>query len=235
MFIKNKKLLVSVIIVSILIVTYIINEKINDKKIYFPIKTIHIKESKIIYSNKDEIYNTADKYLKTKSFFTMDTNYLKKEIEKINWIRTANIKRARGYPNEVEIFIEEHSPVAIWNNDFYLNESGNIFSANKITRDLPLIISKTNRNDVIFEYFSLFSDGIYNHKINEKIMKIEENDIRSLSVFLLSNIIVKLGSKDIKKKIGIFFKAYKTLNSSDLKKIRYIDMRYSNGFVIGWK
>ena len=51
----------------------------------------------------------------------------------------------------------------------------------------------------------------------------------------MSNITITLGSKNIKEKISIFFKAYKTLNSSDLKKIRYIDMRYSNGFAIGWK
>ena len=60
-------------------------------------------------------------------------------------------------------------------------------------------------------------------------------DIRSLSISLLSGITIIVGSRDIKKKINIFFKAYKTLNSSDLKKIRYIDMRYSNGFAIGWK
>ena len=70
---------------------------------------------------------------------------------------------------------------------------------------------------------------------NEKILQIKENEIRSLTVLLASNVAIKFGSQNIKERIAIFFKAYKTLNSSDLKKIRYIDMRYSNGFSIGWK
>jgi cell division septal protein FtsQ len=72
--------------------------------------------------------------------------------------------------------------------------------------------------------------------IDEKIIKIEENDIQSLSITLSSNIVIRLGSNDIKEKINMFFKVYKSLNSSDdLKKIMYIDMRYSNGFSVGWK
>ena len=68
-----------------------------------------------------------------------------------------------------------------------------------------------------------------------EIKKIEENDIRSLSAHFSSGIIVKFGSKDIRNKIHTFVKIYNTLNSSDLEKIGYIDMRYSNGFSIGWK
>jgi cell division septal protein FtsQ len=68
------------------------------------------------------------------------------------------------------------------------------------------------------------------------IVEISENNIRSLSVLLSSGITIRFGSKNINDKMKIFFKSYKKiLNTSDLKKIRYIDMRYSNGFSIGWK
>ena len=160
-------------------------------------------------------------------------DYLKNSIEKVDWDRNANIRRS--YPNKVIIFIEEYKPVAVWNNDFYISENGNIFSANKIEKKLPKLSSFANRNIIIFEYFSLRSDGILNNKINEKIYQIKEDEIRSLTVSFASNIAVKFGSQNIKERIDIFLKVYKTLNSSDLKKIRYIDMRYSNGFSIGWK
>ena len=232
MLIKNKILYKSIIIISIIVAIYIINEKINNKIIYFPIKIISI-ESKLVNSNKEEIFYITKNYLKTKSFFTMDIDDLKNKIETIDWVRIVNIKRS--YPNEVKIFITEHRPIAIWNNEYYLNEFGKVFSAKKIGKNFPLIVSKSNRNDILYEYFSFFVKEISNNKLNIKIKKIEENDIRSLSISLLSGITIIVGSRDIKKKINIFFKAYKTLNSSDLKKIRYIDMRYSNGFSIGWK
>ena len=62
-------------------------------------------------------------------------------------------------------------------------------------------------------------------------MEIHENKIRSVKILLNSRISIELGSNNVSEKIEMFFKVYKT-KSRDLKKIRYIDMRYSNGFSI---
>lgn len=220
------------IIIILFIIVLIINDKISDTKIYFQISDIRLGQ-KSLNVNEAEIFKIAEKYLKNKSFFNINLDYLKNSIEKVAWVKNAYIRRS--YPNEVIIFIEEYTPVAVWNNDSYISENGYIFSANKIEKKLPKISSYSNRNIIIFEYFSLISDGIRKNKLNDKVLLIKENEIRSLTVLLESNIAIKFGSKNIEERIGIFFKAYKTLNTSDLKKIRYIDMRYSNGFSIGWK
>tara|TARA_Y200000002_G_scaffold155829_1_gene128846 strand:- start:1582 stop:2277 length:696 start_codon:yes stop_codon:yes gene_type:complete len=220
------------IIIIIFIIVLVINDKISDTKIYFQISDIRLGQ-KSLNVNEAEIFKVAEKYLKNKSFFNINLDYLKNSIEKVAWVKNAYIRRS--YPNEVIIFIEEYTPVAVWNNDSYISENGYIFSANKIEKKLPKISSYSNRNIIIFEYFSLILDGIRKNKLNDKVLLIKENEIRSLTVLLESNIAIKFGSKNIKERIGIFFKAYKTLKTSDLKKIRYIDMRYSNGFSIGWK
>ena len=231
MSIGKKTTYISIIII-IFIIVLIINDKISDTKIYFQISDIRLGQ-KSLNVNEAEIFKIAEKYLKNKSFFNINLDYLKNSIEKVAWVKNAYIRRS--YPNEVIIFIEEYTPVAVWNNDSYISENGYIFSANKIEKKLPKISSYSNRNIIIFEYFSLILDGIRKNKLNDKVLLIKENEIRSLTVLLESNIAIKFGSKNIKERIGIFFKAYKTLNTSDLKKIRYIDMRYSNGFSIGWK
>ena len=230
--ILEKKISYILLLIIISIIALIINDKISDTKIYFPISDIRLGQ-KSLNVNENEIFRIAEKYLKNKSFFNIKLDYLKNSIEKVAWVKNAYIRRS--YPNEVIIFLEEYTPVAVWNNDSYISENGYIFSANKIEKKLPKISSYSNRNIIIFEYFSLISDGIRKNKLNDKVLLIKENEIRSLTVLLESNIAIKFGSKNIEERIGIFFKAYKTLNTSDLKKIRYIDMRYSNGFSIGWK
>ena len=230
MLLNKKKSLIFVII--IFAIAMIINYKINDTKINFSINHITLGQ-KSLNVNESDVFMIAENYLKNKSFFNINMDYLKNSIEKVDWVRNANIRRS--YPNKVIIFIEEYKPVAVWNNDFYISENGDIFSANKIEKKLPKLSSFAKRNIIIFEYFSLISDGILNNKINEKIYQIKENEIRSLTLLFTSNIAVKFGSKNIKERIDTFLNIYKTLNSSDLKKIRYIDMRYSNGFTIGWK
>ena len=227
---KNKFFLI--LSIAILIGIYLNIKNIDDRDIYFPIKNISI-ESIIININKDDVFEKSKNYLDSKSFFNFKINILKKEIEKVSWVKSADIRRV--YPGEIKIYIEEHIPIAIWNNESYMNNIGDIFFVNDIKKNLPIISSNQSGNKIMFEYFSLLLKYISDENFDIKIKKIEENDIRSLSAYLSSGIIVKFGSKDIRGKILTFIKVYKTLNTSDLEKIRYIDMRYSNGFSIGWK
>ena len=230
MLLKNKIFLI--LSIAILAGIYL-NTKTNiDRKIYFPIKNISI-ESKMINVNKDDVFEKSKNYLNSKSFFNFKINILKKEIEEVPWVKSADIRRV--YPGEIKIYIEEHIPIAIWNNESYMNNIGDIFFIHDIKKNLPIISSNQSGNKIMFEYFSLLLKYISDENFDIKIKKIEENDIRSLSAYLSSGIIVKFGSKDIRGKILTFIKVYKTLNTSDLEKIRYIDMRYSNGFSIGWK
>lgn len=231
--ILKKKITIILLLIIIIIIAFIIKNNLNNEKTYFQITDITIDLKNIENSSVDDIREVAKKYVRSKSFFNVDINYLQSKIENIDWISSANIRRS--YPNEIIIFVTEHIPIAIWNNKDYLNQFGEIFTANKKNNKLPILISKNNKNKIIFEYLSLFSNDLIRHNINEKVSKIVEDDIRSISVILSSGITIKLGSKNVKEKIDIFFKVYQTLNSSDLSKIRYIDMRYSNGFSVGWK
>ena len=229
----KKKITIILLLITIIIIAFIIKNNLNNEETYFQITDITIDLKNIENSSVDDIREVAKKYVRSKSFFNIDINYLQSKIENIDWISSANIRRS--YPNEIIIFVTEHIPIAIWNNKDYLNQYGEIFTANKKNNKFPILISKNNKNKIIFEYLSLFSNDLIRHNINEKVVKIIEDDIRSISVILSSGFTIKLGSKNVKEKIDIFFKVYQTLNSSDLSKMRYIDMRYSNGFSVGWK
>jgi cell division protein FtsQ len=231
LFFRKKKLHL-LLILAFLTLIFSLNAKINDKKIYFPIKKISLV-SHINYSDKIKIYKKSKKYLSKKSFFNLKIIDLKKEIENVDWIRLADVRRV--YPDEIEIYIIEHIPIAIWNDKMFLNDLGEIFFANDIDIKLPKIYSTNDRNKIIFKYFVTFSKNLIKNNIHHSVIKMDENNRRSLTIKLSSNIIIYLGSNDIMNKIDTFFKVYNSLNSSDLTKIRYIDMRYSNGFAVGWK
>ncbi len=231
LFFRKKKLHL-LLILAFLTLIFSLNAKINDKKIYFPIKKISLV-SHINYSDKVKIYKKSKKYLSKKSFFNLKIIDLKKKIENVDWIRLADVRRV--YPDEIEIYIIEHIPIAIWNDKMFLNDLGEIFFANDIDIKLPKIYSTNDRNKIIFKYFVTFSKNLIKNNIHHSVIKMDENNRRSLTIKLSSNIIIYLGSNDIMNKIDTFFKVYNSLNSSDLTKIRYIDMRYSNGFAVGWK
>ena len=224
--ILKKKYITSFIILLILIL--IIKTK-NSEIFYFPIK--NVTSSELINVNKDDI-SKAVKYLYSKSFFDIDLNHLKNKLEKIEWVRKINVRRS--YPNEIIIDIEEHTPILRWNNKMYINKYGEKFNASKIDKSIPILISDESRINEVFAYFKLFNEKLSSRKLDFKITKITENEIRSLAISLSSGINIQLGSKDVNNKIPLFFEIYKSLNTRDLNKIRYIDMRYTNGFSVGW-
>ena len=223
----KKKYIISFI--SLLVLLIIILKTNNREIFHFPIK--NVTSSELININKDDISN-AVKYLYSKSFFEIDLNYLKNKLEKIEWVRKINVRRL--YPNEIIIDIEEHTPILIWNNKMYINMYGEKFNVSKIDKNIPLLISDESRINEVFTYFKLFNEKLSSRKLDFKITKIMENEIRSLTISLSSGINIQLGSKDVNNKILLFFEIYKSLNTRDLNKIRYIDMRYSNGFSVGW-
>ena len=225
--ILKKKYIISFI--SLLVLLIIILKTYNREIFHFPIK--NVTSSELINVNKDDISN-AVKYLYSKSFFDIDLNYLKNKLEKIEWVRKINVRRS--YPNEIIIDIEEHTPILIWNNKMYINMYGEKFNVSKIDKNIPMLISDESRINEVFAYFKLFNEKLSSRKLDFKITKIMENEIRSLTIGLSSGINIQLGSKDVNIKIPLFFEIYKSLNTRDLNKIRYIDMRYSNGFSVGW-
>ena len=224
--ILKKKYIISFITLLILIIIIKTN---NSEIFYFPIK--NVTSSELINVNKDDI-SKAVEYLYSKSFFDVDLNYLKNKLEKIEWVRKINVRRS--YPNEIIIDIEEHTPILIWNNKMYINKYGEKFKVSKIDKNIPILISDESRIHEVFAYFKLFNEKLSSRKLDFKITKIVENEIRSLTISLSSGINIQLGSKDVNNKITLFFEIYKSLNTRDLNKIRYIDMRYTNGFSVGW-
>ena len=223
----KKKYIISFISLLVLLIILL---KTNNREIFhFPIK--NVISSELINVNEDDI-SKAVKYLYSKSFFDIDLNYLKNKLEKIEWVRKINVRRS--YPNEIIIDIEEHTPILIWNNKMYINTYGEKFNVSKIDKNIPILISEESRINEVFTYFKLFNEKLSSRKLDFKITKIMENEIRSLTISLSSGINIQLGSKDVNIKIPLFFEIYNSLNTRDLNKIRYIDMRYSNGFSVGW-
>ena len=226
MILKRKYIISFITLLLLLIIILKMN---NSEIIYFPIK--NIRSSELINVNKDDI-SKAVKYLYSKSFFDIDLNYLKRKLEKIEWVREINVRRS--YPDEIIIDIEEHTPVLIWNNKMFINKYGEKFRVKKIDKNIPILISDEARINEVFTYYKLFNEKSVSNKLDFKITKITENEIRSLTIGLSSGINIQLGSKDVNNKIPLFSEIYKSLKTRDLNKIRYIDMRYSNGFSVGW-
>ena len=58
---------------------------------------------------------------------TVDIEGLRRSFEKLPWVRTVNIRRE--FPGRLAVQLEEHQPLARWNNDALVNLQGEGFAA----------------------------------------------------------------------------------------------------------
>ena len=61
------------------------------------------------------------------TFFTLDLAAARDELQKVPWIRRATVRRQ--WPGSLEIAIEEHQPLARWNDTALVNNQGEVFEA----------------------------------------------------------------------------------------------------------
>lgn len=66
------------------------------------------------------------------NLFTLDLAHARQAFEQLPWVRSAELRR--GFPNTLQVRLEEHLPVALWGDaegSAMLNSFGEVFEANR--------------------------------------------------------------------------------------------------------
>jgi len=76
------------------------------------------------------------------NFFTIDLQQVRDLIETAPWVRRAQVRRV--WPDALLVHIEEHTPLAFWNEDQMINTWGEAFSANQGELDDDVVLPQLN-------------------------------------------------------------------------------------------
>lgn len=98
---------------------------------------------------------------------TVDIEGLRRSLEKLSWVRTVNIRRE--FPGRLAVQLEEHQPLARWNNDALVNQQGEVFAA-EIESDsgqvLPSFIGPEGTSAEVSQQYAEFSRQLA--RLNER-------------------------------------------------------------------
>jgi len=62
------------------------------------------------------------------SFFTMDLDAARASLARVPWVRAVALRRQ--WPRRLEIEVDEHQPLARWNDGALVSTRGDVFTAN---------------------------------------------------------------------------------------------------------
>lgn len=166
-------------------------------------------------------------------FLRVDLAGLQREVTALPWIARARL--SRRWPDTLELVISEQQPAARWGVDGLLNSRGELFieQATHVPAELPRLSGPEGTQTQVAARFSALQEQLVPRGLAVVVLTLDERGAWS---FQLSNgIAVRLGSARVDERLALFYRALDQVVGGMSGEIDYVDMRYANGFAIGWR
>ncbi len=166
-------------------------------------------------------------------FFSANLNAIQKRIVELAWIDQASV--ARRWPGALVINVTEQVPAAIWGERGLLNTRGDLFvnDARHVPAELPRLSGPDGQSSIVAQRYLTMREKLIPFGLDLRHVNL---DTRGAWEMQLGNgVEIRLGRRDIDARAALFLDVAANIISSREAEIDFVDMRYSNGFTIGWK
>ncbi len=220
------------VIVAIFSFTWFVNKRISsDESSLVTAVTI---SGEMPYSNKDDIEQAIDS-VNLGNFFKLDVNQIQQQVAALPWVYSVSVRKK--WPNELKIYVVDQSPIAIWNGNFFINQSGQAFQATKdrVTHHLPAFFGPEGSENLALQNFRDLNKLL---KFNQlAIDEVFLSERYSWQLTLNDGVTLNLGRENRVERIERFMNIYSAIkqNSKGDQQVDYVDLRYDTGVAVGWK
>ena len=166
-------------------------------------------------------------------FIGADLDRIQTQIVALTWIDQARV--ARRWPSRIAITVTEQVPAAIWGERGLLNTRGELFvtEARHIPAELPRLSGPdTSSAEVARRYLAVRDQLI---PVGLDLRRVHVDARGSWDMTLANGIEIRLGRRDVTERTELFLDVVANIITGRAADIDYVDMRYGNGFTIGWK
>lgn len=169
---------------------------------------------------------------KQRGFVSIDLAAVKHAVQRIQWIDHARVERA--WPNGIRVFVTEQVAVARWGDNGLLNTRGELFLPD--ARDLPgglpqLSGPEGTESQVAKLYLETYPRLL---AVGLRLSSVTLDARGAWDLGLSTGVNVRLGRQDVEKRLERFIRVASPLIATRAGEVAYVDMRYSNGFAVGW-
>jgi cell division protein FtsQ len=199
---------------------------------FLRVSPLQIEQAVMAYSKTDA--------RNERGFVSLKLEDLKAVLEEIAWVDQARVERR--WPDGVRVTISEQIPGARWGEHGVLNSRGELFL--KEARYLPAELPQLNGPEgteaqvarlYLDTYPRLAAVGLRLSRVTLDPRGAWELVVTSTQESNASGgVSVRLGRQDVLQRLDRFLTAASPLIATRVGEMAYVDMRYSNGFAVGW-
>jgi cell division protein FtsQ len=186
-----------------------------------PIDNVKI-EGTFVHLSREDIQWQLKQVL-AGDYFTADIEAVRAALLTLPWVQDATIRRQ--WPSTLQIRIIERQAVAYWSDDSLLSDTGELFTPKNITKEMqiPVINGPEGLHHKVWGFLVALHTELSGLGLDER---------RSWSMLLSNGVELQLGRNDTQRRIQRFVKVFSMQNAPKLDDIKYIDLRYPNGFAM---
>lgn len=191
----------------------------------FPLREVRLTQG-VSLVGRDEVESLIRREVRG-NFFTVDLDAVRAAFARLPWVRDVSMRRA--WPDRLEVTLEEHVPIARWNDAALVNNHGEVFNAS-YDADLPLFVGPNDAAKEIAIQYEYFRRTLV--AIGKVPREVQVTPRRAWQIRLEDGTTLKLGRENIEARLGRFVSAYRRTLQPLARKVDLVDLRYANGFAV---
>lgn len=163
----------------------------------------------------------------------VDLAAVSRAVRQIPWVDGASV--ARSWPNGLRVYVEEQRPVARWGETGLVNVRGELFvnDARHIPAELPELVGPRGAEAVMTQMFLETQGRLVQADLRMSRLRLDERGAWEMS--LDNGVSLRLGRQQTEERFERFMDAAARIVAARAGEIAYVDLRYANGFAIGWR
>lgn len=220
-----KWIIKAVVVLLLAILLIIVYNYLKDPQ-HLPIHTVKV-EGKLSYLSKDELKESLNPYL-NKSFLTVDVKAMQAALQANPWVAHCNITRI--WPDTISVEVFEEEPIAYWQSEALLGRGGKLIVPKRVPElQVPRLYGPDDQMPTVLNMLGTMNELLARKHV--QVATLQMNERRAWQAILSNGILVQLGSKEVVSRLSRFVDSY-PFELNDEHTVRYIDLRYTNGFVV---
>lgn len=197
----------------------------------FPLKTVEVRTA-LKHVKEEEIKASILPFF-DKGFFWLNVQAVQACLNQLPWVQSVDIRRV--WPDRLVVSVEEKAAQASWGEKGVLSTDGIIFypEVATIPEKLPRFEGPKSEALVMQQQYFALLEQLGPIGLTIRSLKLSLNG--SLQIMLDNGISIILGKNAMNERMARFVLAYQGSLQAQSQRIAYVDLRYTNGFAIGWK
>jgi cell division protein FtsQ len=164
------------------------------------------------------------------NFFKVNVDQVQQFLQQQPWVYQVAVRKQ--WPGTLVVVVTEHSPVAVWNNEYLLNKKGEVFKApiEQLNAKLPHLAGPKGSEQDALTMFSNVQSLLKLHQFEASKLEVSERFAWDLR--LSNGIALKLGREDTLKRVQRFIDLYPSISKHKTEAIEQVDLRYDTGLAV---